>query len=59
MMTRCVAAGVGLREIESHLNFRALKVTRRPGHAKDWRTEAAENILASNTESGNVLSNQV
>ena len=26
MMTRCVAAGVGLREIEKHLDRRSLKV---------------------------------
>ena len=45
MMTRCVAAGVGLRDIERHLDKRALKVTRRPGNAKAWRSENATNIL--------------
>lgn len=45
MMTRCVAAGVGLRDIERHLDKRTLKVTRRPGNAKAWRSENAANIL--------------
>ena len=64
-MTRCVAAGVGLREIEKHLDRRSMKVknikkkwlllsirfiyivkiTRRPGNAKDWRTKDAEEVL--------------
>lgn len=44
-MTRCVAAGVGFSEIESHLNRRTLKVTRRPGDTKAWRTKAAEDAL--------------
>jgi phosphoribosyl-ATP pyrophosphohydrolase len=33
-LTRCVAAGVGLREIGEHLEHRSTKVTRRAGHAK-------------------------
>ena len=41
---RCVAAGVGLREIEGHLDKRSLKVTRRPGNAKAWRSENASQV---------------
>lgn len=48
-MTRCVAAGVGLTEIEQHLDRRTYKVTRRPGNAKEWRTKNAEDILAKAT----------
>lgn len=44
MMTRCVAAGVGMKEIEEHLEKRSYKVTRRPGNAKDWRTVDAEAV---------------
>ncbi|KAF8551456.1 histidine biosynthesis trifunctional-protein [Imleria badia] len=33
-LTRCVAAGVNLRDIEEVLNKKAAKVTRRPGNAK-------------------------
>mmetsp|Transcript_9970 Transcript_9970/g.13703 ORF Transcript_9970/g.13703 Transcript_9970/m.13703 type:complete len:209 (+) Transcript_9970:2-628(+) len=47
LLTRCVAAGVGLREVEAHLDRRSLKITRRPGHAKEWRTKDAEQILAA------------
>jgi phosphoribosyl-ATP pyrophosphohydrolase/phosphoribosyl-AMP cyclohydrolase/histidinol dehydrogenase len=43
-LTRCVAAGVGLSDIERHLDQRTLKVTRRPGNAKAWRTQAAEAV---------------
>lgn len=50
-MTRCVAAGVGFSEIESHLNRRTLKVTRRPGDTKAWRTKAAEEALTAATSS--------
>jgi phosphoribosyl-ATP pyrophosphohydrolase len=46
MMTRCVAAGVGLKDIEKHLDKRTLKVTRRPGNAKEWRTQNAKQILS-------------
>jgi len=45
VMTRCVAAGVGLSDIERHLEKRSSKVTRRPGLPKDWRTAEAESIL--------------
>jgi phosphoribosyl-ATP pyrophosphohydrolase / phosphoribosyl-AMP cyclohydrolase / histidinol dehydrogenase len=47
VMTRCVAAGVGLKEIEKHLDMRAAKVTRRPGLAKEWRTIDAEKVLSA------------
>ncbi|KAF8845868.1 histidine biosynthesis trifunctional-protein [Paxillus ammoniavirescens] len=33
-MTRCVAAGVTLRDVEEVLNKKAKKITRRPGNAK-------------------------
>jgi len=45
-LTRCVSAGVGISDIEAHLDKRSMKVTRRPGNAKDWRTKAAEEELA-------------
>ena len=44
LIFRCVAAGVGLREIEGHLDKRSLKVTRRPGNAKAWRSENASQV---------------
>ena len=45
MMTRCVAGGVTIRDIETHLDKRSLKVTRRPGAAKEWRTANAKALL--------------
>uniref|UniRef100_A0A7R9UQV6 Phosphoribosyl-AMP cyclohydrolase domain-containing protein n=1 Tax=Diacronema lutheri TaxID=2081491 RepID=A0A7R9UQV6_DIALT len=45
LMTRCVAAGVGLADIERHLDKRTLKVKRRPGLAKEHRVRAAEEQL--------------
>ncbi|KAJ1415740.1 hypothetical protein B484DRAFT_482054 [Ochromonadaceae sp. CCMP2298] len=47
MMTRCVAAGVTLSDIEAHLDKRSLKISRRPGNAKTWRTAEAEKVLAN------------
>ena len=44
-MVRCVAAGVGLAEIESHLDRRSLKLQRRPGNDKKDRNDAAAKIL--------------
>ncbi|KAL3895393.1 MAG: hypothetical protein SGPRY_013525, partial [Prymnesium sp.] len=44
-MVRCVAAGVGIAEIESHLDRRSLKLQRRPGNDKKERNAAAEKIL--------------
>ena len=37
-LTRCVAAGVTLRDVEDVLNKKAAKVTRRPGNAKSQFT---------------------
>ena len=45
LMTRCVAAGVSLKDIENKLDARSLKVTRRQGNAKDYRTEAAAKLV--------------
>ncbi|KAI9829973.1 MAG: trifunctional histidinol dehydrogenase [Phylliscum demangeonii] len=45
-LTKCVAAGVTLEDVESNLDAKALKVTRRPGDAKGrW---AAHEGLAGN-----------
>mmetsp|Transcript_8484 Transcript_8484/g.19861 ORF Transcript_8484/g.19861 Transcript_8484/m.19861 type:complete len:529 (-) Transcript_8484:400-1986(-) len=44
-MVRVVAAGGTLALVEDHLNRRALKIQRRPGHAKQARTDAANKIL--------------
>ena len=44
-------SGVSLRDIERHLDKRTLKVTRRPGNAKAWRSEKADSILG-NTSAG-------
>jgi phosphoribosyl-ATP pyrophosphohydrolase/phosphoribosyl-AMP cyclohydrolase/histidinol dehydrogenase len=41
-LTACVKAGVGLKEIEAHLDHRALKIKRRPGDSKQARIAAAE-----------------
>ena len=45
VMTRCVAAGVGIKDIERHLDARSAKVIRRAGLTKDWRTTDAEKVL--------------
>lgn len=45
LMTRCVQAGVGIADIEHHLDLRSRKISRRPGNAKDWRTKDAEAAL--------------
>ncbi|GAB9473753.1 Phosphoribosyl-atp diphosphatase [Globisporangium polare] len=44
-MVRCVAAGATLKDIESFLDKRALKVKRRPGNSKAYRIDAAAEIL--------------
>ncbi|KAK2466274.1 hypothetical protein APHAL10511_001916 [Amanita phalloides] len=42
-MTKCVAAGVGIREIEKSLDLKAKRATRRPGNAKpQWVPKAQE-----------------
>lgn len=45
-MTRCVAAGVTLKQISDHLDRRSLKLQRRPGLAKKERIDAAAAILS-------------
>eukprot|EP00981_Chlorochromonas_danica_P010446 scaffold3234_cov178-Ochromonas_danica.AAC.2 len=50
MMTRCIAAGVTLEDIERYLDLRSLKITRRPGLAKEWRTAAAEQALSQTAD---------
>jgi phosphoribosyl-ATP pyrophosphohydrolase/phosphoribosyl-AMP cyclohydrolase/histidinol dehydrogenase len=47
LMVRCVAAGVSLKDVEKKLDYRSLKVTRRPGNAKEWRTQAAAVLLGT------------
>jgi phosphoribosyl-ATP pyrophosphohydrolase/phosphoribosyl-AMP cyclohydrolase/histidinol dehydrogenase len=44
-LVRCAAAKVTLADIEAHLNHRALKVQRRRGDAKAYRTAAAAAYL--------------
>ncbi len=47
LMVRCVAAGVGMTDVEGWLDKRALKVKRRPGNAKAHRIDVADAILAT------------
>uniref|UniRef100_A0A7S3BK70 phosphoribosyl-ATP diphosphatase n=1 Tax=Haptolina ericina TaxID=156174 RepID=A0A7S3BK70_9EUKA len=49
-MVRCVAAGVGIREVESHLDRRTFKLQRRPGNAKKDRIDAASAILKASAD---------
>jgi len=49
-MVRVVAAGATLADIEAHLDYRSLKVQRRPGNAKKERIEAAAKILGKGGE---------
>ena len=44
LMTRCIAENVTLYDIEKHLDKRSLKVTRRPGNAKEWRDQQAKQV---------------
>lgn len=46
-LTRCIAAGVTLRDIEEVLNKKAAKVTRRPGNAKSQFMSNDKNIQAT------------
>ncbi|KAF8621672.1 hypothetical protein AX15_007685 [Amanita polypyramis BW_CC] len=42
-LTKCVAAGVGIRDIEKSLDIKAKRVTRRPGNAKpQWSSKMQE-----------------
>ncbi|KAF0700180.1 Aste57867_9308 [Aphanomyces stellatus] len=45
-MVRAVAANVSFQDVEAQLTLRARKLTRRPGHAKTYRIDAAAAILA-------------
>ena len=51
-MTRCVAAGVNLSMVESHLDRRSLKLNRRPGNDKKERIDAAAAILSGKDKKG-------
>lgn len=44
-LTRCVAAGAGMGDIEQALNRKARKITRRPGNAKPQWAPGGENSL--------------
>ncbi|CAM9284894.1 unnamed protein product [Chrysoparadoxa australica] len=46
MMVRCVAAGVGVKDVESWLDRRSLKLNRRPGNDKAYRIAAGDAILS-------------
>ncbi|CCM03177.1 uncharacterized protein FIBRA_05299 [Fibroporia radiculosa] len=43
-LTRCVAAGVGIPDIEQSLDQKAKKVTRRPGNAKPQWTQTPDRV---------------
>ncbi|KAI6047392.1 histidine biosynthesis trifunctional-protein [Pisolithus marmoratus] len=43
-LTRCVAVGAGLRDIEQSLGRKARKITRRPGNAKPQWMSGGENL---------------
>jgi len=45
-IVRCGDAGVGISEVESHLDRRTYKLQRRPGNAKKERIDAASKILS-------------
>lgn len=46
-LVRCAAAGVGIADVERHLDRRALKVKRRPGNSKPERIAAARAHFAA------------
>lgn len=46
-LVAAVKGGASLADVERHLDHRALKLTRRPGHAKEARILAAERELAT------------
>ncbi|KXN89650.1 Histidine biosynthesis trifunctional protein [Leucoagaricus sp. SymC.cos] len=49
-LTKCVAAGVSISDIEHSLDMKAKKVSRRPGNAKpQWTKPAASNAQAAPT----------
>lgn len=48
VLTKCIKNGVGIANIESSLDKKAKKITRRPGNAKpQWVTKASENVVTS------------
>lgn len=50
-LTKCVAAGVSIADIESSLNKKAKKISRRPGNAKpQWSKTSAPSKDASTSE---------
>lgn len=49
-LARCAAVGVGVGDIEAWLDRRALKLRRRPGHAKAERIAAGDAILRERKE---------
>jgi len=49
LMTACVAGGASLEDACQQLDMRARKVKRRPGNAKDFRIQAANDILNKTT----------
>ncbi|RPD67203.1 histidine biosynthesis trifunctional-protein [Lentinus tigrinus ALCF2SS1-6] len=53
-LTRCVAAGVSLADIERSLDQKAKKVTRRPGNAKpQWSQKASTAAESSTAQNSN------
>jgi phosphoribosyl-ATP pyrophosphohydrolase/phosphoribosyl-AMP cyclohydrolase/histidinol dehydrogenase len=44
-LVRCVAAGVGVSDLEAVLDARAMHLKRRPGNAKAYRIKAGDEIL--------------
>jgi len=51
-LTRCVANGVSIADVEEALDKKSKKVTRRPGNAKSQWSSTAESSLASISQSG-------
>ncbi|EIM88071.1 histidine biosynthesis trifunctional-protein [Stereum hirsutum FP-91666 SS1] len=54
-LTKCVAAGVGIADIESSLEAKARKVTRRPGNAKPQFSAAAASTSTSTSNADKPL----
>lgn len=52
-LTKCVSAGVGIREIEESLDLKAKRVTRRPGNAKpEWVSKTQDVRTTARVEIG-------
>ena len=55
-LTRCIASGVSLQDIENNLDLKSLRTTRRKGDAKpEWAQKVGLVNGASSTVSGNTL----